>query len=496
MLVHGATVLRRRSDGWGGERLDIEIEEGKISRFLDPGVIPPGPDDLDARNKLAIPGLANLHMHSNDNFLRGRHQQLPLELYMLHAAIPWQTVAAFDERMLEARTLLGAAEALLNGTTCLLDDCYHVGELREGGIDAVLRAYDRIGIRAMVAADLSDLPMPETVAKVPGALDPVLASEFGAHRDDWRDGLDRCLDAARRTNGARVQAMFAASAPQRCSDELLTALAGAAESAETLWTAHLMETRAQAITARERYRSTAVAHLQDLGILSERAVFAHGIWVDADDIATLSRYGAAVVHNPTSNLRLGSGVAPVISMLEGGLKVAIGTDGIACNDAQNLFLEMRLAASLHNIKGFDPSRWLGADQVLDMATKTAGEIVGPAQGRTGELEPGAHADIVLLDLESVAFTPLGGYAANLVYAESGRSVETVLVAGEVVMSGGELVSVGLDTVVGEASEEAKRYFSENAKAFERIAEFQPAFEKALAELAADPHRKNRLLDGE
>lgn len=457
----------------------------------------PHAPDIDGTRRIIIPGLINAHLHSNDDFLRGRVDKLPLEIYML-MAVPVTGVAKISPDDLRTRTLLGAIEGLRTGTTCFLDDCYHIDSLRPEGIDAVMSAYEAIGARAWVTANLSDRPMPDTIPFVRDHLDPRLYGEIvGARTISAAAALEMCEDAIVRHNkpGERVRVAMAASGPQRCSDDFLRSIWDVVGRHDVPCVTHVLETRVQAITGPLFYGETLIAHMARLGCLTPRTVIAHAVWVTGDDIDAIARSRASVVHNPTSNLRLGSGVAPVPAMLARGINVALGSDGMTSNDAQNMFLEMRLAGCLHNIKNAPYDQWAGAPEAFSMATVGGATALGMPSS-LGQIEPGMDADLSLLDVDSPAYVPLNDPVRNIVFSEYGQSVRTVMVAGEVVVDDGRLVRLDESEFYGEARDAAARFFRDNKEAFDRLSDFVPAFEAAYARARRLCQPGSRWIDGE
>ena len=204
-------------------------------------------------------------------------------------------------------------------------------------------------------------------------------------------------------------------------------------------------------------------HLASLGILGPSLSLAHAIWIEPADIALFAESGAMPVHNPASNLRIGSGLAPIRDFLSNGLSVALGTDGAASNDGQNMFDAMRLVALIHNQAGTDFHHWVTPSQALAMATRNGAQALGQD---SGILASGKLADLVLLRRDTPAFTPLNDVMSQLVFCENGSSVDTVLVNGEVVVENGRLKKLDEREVLRWA-----------AKARERL---NPALEREMA----------------
>jgi len=494
--IRGGRVLARRGQ-WQLDRADVQVSGDRIVKVLaNPAPAPLQDGDLDATGLLVIPGLINAHVHSNDDFLRGRVDKLPLEIYML-MAVPVTGVVEFDAQDLEVRTLLGAAEGLRTGTTCFLDDCYHIDRLRPESIAAVLGAYEKIGMRAWVTANLSDKPMPDTVPYVRDHLAAGQYEEIAASRVPAGEALGYCEQAIRDRNSidSRVKVAMAASGPQRCTDTFLQQIWEIVERYQVPCVCHVLETRIQAITGDLFYGETLVAHMAQLGCLTPRTVMAHGVWVTDSDIEAIAHSGASVVHNPTSNLRLGSGVAPIAKMLRSGVNVALGADGMTSNDAQNLFLEMRLAGCLHNIKGEHYEDWIGAQEAFTMGTCGGARAVGMV-AELGEVAAGKLADLTLLDQDSFAYVPINDPVQNIVFSEYGQSVRHVLVGGELVVRDRRLTRLNEDQLYARGREAAERFFTNNATAFQRIPEFLPAFEAAYRQAWATDYRRDRWLPRE
>jgi 5-methylthioadenosine/S-adenosylhomocysteine deaminase len=495
--IRGGRVLARSHGEWRLARTDVQVSGDRIAKVLnDPPPAPLQDGDLDATGLLVIPGLINAHVHSNDDFLRGRVDKLPLEIYML-MAVPVTGVADFDAEDLEVRTLLGAAEGLRTGTTCFLDDCYHIDRLRPESIAAVLGSYDKIGMRAWVTANLSDKPMPDTVPYVREHLLTGQYEEITRSRLPPGEALAYCEQAIRDRNNTatRVKVAMAASGPQRCTDAFLQQIWEIVERYQVPCVSHVLETRIQAMTGDIFYGETLVAHMARLGCLTPRTVIAHGVWVTDSDIEAIAQSGASVVHNPTSNLRLGSGVAPIAKMLRSGVNVALGADGMTSNDAQNLFLEMRLAGCLHNIKGEHYGDWIGAKEAFTMGTCGGARAVG-MEAELGAVAEGKLADLTLLDQDSFAYVPINDPVQNIVFSEYGQSVRHVLVGGEVVVRDRRLTRINEDDLYARGREAAERFFTNNATAFQRIPEFLPAFEAAYQQAWATEYRRDRWLPRE
>jgi cytosine/adenosine deaminase-related metal-dependent hydrolase len=228
------------------------------------------------------------------------------------------------------------------------------------------------------------------------------------------------------------------SAVQRCSDELLRGCAEISRRRNLPLHIHLAETKAQQVQGENLYGHSLLRHLDSLGVIGKNLSCAHSIWIEDGDVELFARGGATPVHNPASNLRIGSGLAKVKEFMAAGVKVGLGTDGAASNDGQNMFDAVRLAALIHNQAGSDFGRWITPAQALAMATRHGARALGLD---AGTLAPGQFADVVLLRRDTPAYSPLNDVIGQIVFCENGSNVDTVIVNGEIVVQGGRCTKV-------------------------------------------------------
>jgi 5-methylthioadenosine/S-adenosylhomocysteine deaminase len=440
---------------------------------------------VDAHTLLITPGLVNAHMHSWESLFRGTSERVPLESWTL-VTYPVVDAMPVPERLVYLRTLVAGMDALRGGTTSLLDD---VGELPVQSAEAlatVFDAYAELGIRATCTGGIADVA---PVDRLPFVDELLTAEQLAEAREDGSADIERYLQFCReafavhhgRENG-RLRFAVAPSAPQRSTDGLLAAAAALAENHGAVLHMHLLETKLQAIVGQERYGRTIVEHLAELGILdTPNLTLAHGIWLTEGDIELLASSTAAVVHNPVSNLKLGSGVLPWRGLHSAGVTVALGTDGTASNDSLRMLEVVKQAALLHTLTDPDPSSWPSTDEVLWSATRAGAQATGLPH-TVGALERGRAADLVVFDLEATtSFTPAGDTARQLVFAENGSSIAEVWVDGEVVVEGGRMTRVDEAAILREFRTLAAEYHA----AGERMREAN----ERLAPLVAEVHRR-------
>jgi guanine deaminase len=479
-------------DGPAGHRLgdpvDIRIRGRIIEAILPHDPTAAGaPDAVDVRGLLAVPGLINGHIHSHETFHKGRYENLPLEVWMHYVRPPFPGPALTAEEVY-LRTMLGALESLRGGATTVVDDVNHFPHLREDHIEAVFRAYDDAGLRALVSVSLFDRPFFRAVPFLEEEMPAdQLARLAAAEPPDPARLLDLARDLLRRRHPRdhRVAFLVAPSAPQRCSERFLTALLGLAHEAEAPAIIHVHETRLQAVTAQLAYGRTMIALLDGLGLLRPGLSLIHGVWLTPDDVRRLAAAGATVQHNPVSNLRLGSGLAPVRALLDAGVNVSLGSDGCGSCTTLGMLQVVGAAASLHALRGDDPRDWVGAREAWTMGTVNGARALGFGE-RLGRLAAGALADIVCYRLDGVGFTPLNDPLRQLVLGERGSSIDTVAVDGRLVMRGGNIVTVDEPALLVAARAAHARLLPEIARCDALVETIRPVYERIYARCLAQP----------
>ncbi len=474
ILIKGGLVLDLAVDRHAVSA-DILIEGDRIAAVGASLIEQEADVILDARDRVVMPGLVNAHLHSWEVPFRGRYEGLPLELWGL-SAYPFLQIRPLPPRLIRLRTILVAIESLKNGVTSVLDDVLQVGGQELEGLTEVFGGYADVGLRANVSLRMVDRSWLETLPFAKETL-PAELWELGQSTTPppaayYEAICDQAFkDLHRPAIGQRF--VVAPSAPQRCTPELLQLAAALAEEHDTAFHIHLLETRLQAVTAKLLYGESPVSYLEHLGVLSDRVTFAHAVWLTDSDISTIAAHGASVVHNPVSNLKLGSGVFPYARAHAAGIRLALGSDGISSNDSARMFEVVKLAALLHTVSDPSLERWPRAADILDAATRGGAESVGLCD--VGRLAAGQAADIVLLDRRSLAFTPMNDLARQLVYAENGSSVRTVIVQGQIVLEDGRCVRIDEDDLIHEAGELFENFLSEHAASEARHAPFLPYF---------------------
>ena len=366
---------------------------------------------VDLPDHVLIPGLVNAHVHAGMNLLRGFADDLPLMRWLSEAIWPAEAEHA-SAAFVRDGSLLAAAEMLAGGiTTC--NDMYFFP-------DAAAEAFDRVGMRAMIGMVVIEFP----TAYASGP-DDYLAKGL-AIRDNWK-GYDR------------LQFCLAPHAPYTVSDDTFKRILNLADELDLTIHVHLHETASEISQAIEQTGMRPLERLDRLGIVGPNLLAVHAVHLDAAEITTLRAKGSRVVHCPSSNMKLASGIAPVRGLLAAGIPVALGTDGAASNNRLDLFQEMRHAALLAKVASSDASA-VPAHQALWMATMGGAHAIG-MESTVGSITEGKQADLVAISLASLETQPCFDPVSQLVYAAGREHVSHVWVDGNLSAENGKVLQI-------------------------------------------------------
>ncbi len=494
-LITNARVLTLDDDDHEYACANLLIEGRRISA-IGPDVTHAAPDRLiDARGKLAMPGLINGHFHSPGNLMCGALTDMPLELFMLFEVPPLAS-NHISARTAYVQTLLGAVEMLKLGITAVHDDPYHNPEPSPEVIDAIMQAYAASGMRATVSINhpnkieyekypfLAHL-LPQNVIEQMGRARLWTAQEIGSlyqwFHQKWHGAAD-----------GRLRIAVSNSAPQRVTNDYFGILSDFSRTHDLPFDIHMLETKLQRVLGQEKFGKSLVRMVNDLGFLDERMLVIHAIWVDEQDMALLAASGCTVAHNPVCNLKLGSGVMPFRRLRRHGIPIAVGTDERNTDDTTNVWGAMKTAGLIHKITDPDYREWPTAHEILRCATRggargmrldgTSG--TSGTSGTIGQLTPGCQADLILVDLDTLPFTPLNDLRRQLVFCENGSSVTMTMVAGTVVVENGRVLTVDEAALKAEVRELASET-SATLQATEAAArELEPYYRAMVARAAA------------
>lgn len=439
-LIRGARVLDAMAHA--APLLDVLVVDGLVTAIGADLTAPDGVPVVDAADRMLIPGLVNAHTHAHGALVKGLGDRWALE-HLLNAGRWMNSGLLLEDKYLSAQ--LNAAELVRKGCTAVYDLYAEFPLPTPEGIDAVARAYNDVGMRAVVAPMVADRTLFESI---PGVLEAVPE----AHRADLTpvraSPVEAIAAACRKAFDAWsydrdwIRPALAPSIPLHCTPEFLATCLRLSRDFDIGLHTHLAESRVQALAGMERYGRTITAYLESIGFLGPKVVAAHCIWLDSDDIGRLADNGCSVVHNPGSNLRLGSGIAPVREMLRRGLAVGLGTDGSSCSDHQNMFEAMRMASLVSRVRPSHVDDWIGTEEAVHMAISGGAKALGlPA--RAPSLTVGAQADIVFLNLGNLNFIPFNDPTNQLVHSENGDSVDSVMIGGKWVLRNGRFETIDI-----------------------------------------------------
>lgn len=429
VVVVGAAVLTMEPGAEPITNGAVAIADGRIAavgpaeELLD---LAPSGALLAASDCLVMPGLVNTHAHLAMTLLRGLADDLPLTTWLEQHIWPAEK-AHMDRDTVRLGTELAVAEQLLGGVTTTTD-MYFFG-------DDVADVIAAAGMRGVVAESLIDFPTPR--CQTPEEM------------------MDRQRELAEQwADHPLIVPSIAAHAPYTVSAANLVKEAELADELGLPLQVHVSETRWEVEKLLAEKGKSPVAYLADLGVLGERVIAAHCVHVSPEDIEILAEFEVGVAHNPVSNLKLASGVAPVAAMLARGVKVALGTDGTASNNTLDMFRDLQLTALLHKGVGLDPTV-LPARTVLEMATVGGARVLG-LDDRVGSLREGKEADLICVSVDALHATPLYDPYSHLVYAARASDVRHVMVRGRLLVKDRELKTVDRDRVRAAALEAAGR----------------------------------------
>jgi 5-methylthioadenosine/S-adenosylhomocysteine deaminase len=376
---------------------------------------------IDAAGAIVIPGLVNAHAHAPMVLYRGLADDLRLQEWLEKYIFPAEAKTVTPQ-MVRAGTRLAALEMIQSGTTVYADMYYFEEE--------IARATRAAGMRGVLGQTIIQFPVPD--ARTP------------------QEGLARAERFLKEfANDDLIVPAVAPHSPYTVDAKTLLASRALATKYGAPILIHVAETEAE-LGASEKAHSglSPVGYLESIGFFGPRTLVNHGVWVNASDMKILKSHEAAVSHNPESNMKLASGIAPVPEYLASGITVALGTDGAASNNDLDMFEAMRFAALLHKVKTGDP-RALPAATVLQMATIDGARALG-LEKQTGSLEAGKRADLAIVSTAKARMTPLYDPVSHLVYAAHGDDVQTVLVNGRVLMRDRKMLTLDEGAVLAEA----------------------------------------------
>jgi 5-methylthioadenosine/S-adenosylhomocysteine deaminase len=428
LLIRGGTILTMndRLDTLTG---DVVIRNGRIES-VSPGAGVACDQTIDASGALVLPGFVQTHIHLCQTLFRGFADDLKL-MEWLRLRV-WPMEAAHTAASLRVAARLAASELLATGTTTVLTmETVH-------DTDAVFEAIAEVGIRAVIGKCLMD------------------ADSLAPKRlyQPTREAIDESLSLRKRWQGAaggRISAAFAPRFALSCSRELLEEVGSLSAQQDIIVHTHASEQQDEIALVEQNTGRRNMHYFAETGLLSPRLCVAHCIWVDESEQAAMAEHDVKVLHCPGSNMKLGSGIAPVPELRRRGISVSLGADGAACNNRLNMFDEMRLAATLQALR-VGPGV-LTARDVVWMATREGARALG-LEREIGSIEAGKRADLIVVDTQQPPLVPGPDPYSTLVYATRGTDVRTTIVDGQVLVDGHILQHIDETALVRAARAEA------------------------------------------
>ena len=416
-LLHNCRALLMDEAGTILDNAFVAVEGDKIASV---GTVrPDGPFDqeVDCNGNVLMPGLVNAHTHIPMTLLRGYGGGCDLQTWLNQWIFPAE--AKLDDRAVAAGTGLGLAEMIANGVTTIADMYMHTPTIAQTILEAGISANLSVG---------------GVYFGAPGDFSPDTCGDCRNQirlTEEWHKAGDGQILA-----DASIHGEYTSNAP------LWRWMADYAQKKNLGIHVHVSETEAEHQASLERNGATPIQTLDRYGVWDNRAIAAHCVWTTPEDWAIMAQKGITCVHNPVSNLKLGSGVAPIPAMLKAGVNIALGTDGVASNNATDLFGEMKFAATIHTGVSRDPLAIRPMD-VLRMATCDGAKALGR---KAGKIEAGYTADLILVDFHRPNLTPCHSVADNLVYSATGRDVVMNMARGNIIYKDGTFFTLDLEKI--------------------------------------------------
>lgn len=384
-------------------------------------------ETLSGDNRIVLPGLINGHSHAAMTLLRGVADDLDLMTWLNNYIFPAE-VEFVDAEFVRIGTELACWEMIRGGTTTFVDMYYYP--------DVIAAVVESCGLRAYISATVIDQRSPDA--------------------ENATDSVAKGLEFIDRWQGRhpRITPIFGPHANYTLDGEQLQATRRAANDAGVPISIHMSESPFEVQYSKDNYGTTSIEFFESIGFLDGPTIGAHVVWPTDEEIGILAERKVGVIHNPTSNMKISSGISPVTEMLRAGVHIGLGTDGAASNNDLDMWEEMRLAAFLQKVDRMDPTV-LSASTVLNMATRGGAEAVGLAD-KVGTLAVGMRADLIQVSFDDVHFIPTYDVISHLVYVADEQDVASTVVDGKVLMKDGEMLTIDTERVRREATELAAR----------------------------------------
>lgn len=394
----------------------VLIENDKIAEIgkkIDSG---DADEVLNGDGKLLMPGMVNTHTHISMTLMRGLADDLPLDIWWNDHILPVETNLTGEHCY--AGALLGCIEMIKSGTTTFNDMYFYM--------DDVAMAVEEAGLRCLLSHGMIDLGDDEK------------------RKNEFKESI-RIIKKCHDTAEGRIKVAFGPHTPYTCSQELLEGVRKEADRYGVKIHIHVAETQNEVKIVEENHGVRPFEYLDKIGFLRDDVIAAHAVWLQDEEIEIIKEHDVKLSHNPTSNMKLASGISPVNEMLKKGICVSLGTDGAASNNNLDMLEEMKTAALLQKVHNLDPTA-LPAEKVFEMATIDGATALG-LRDEIGSIEVGKKADLVLLDMKAPHLTPFRHPISHIVYSAKECDVNTVICNGEILMMDRELQTLDETEVI-------------------------------------------------
>jgi 5-methylthioadenosine/S-adenosylhomocysteine deaminase len=432
MIVRGGTIVTMDGSRRVIENGSIAIKNGRIVAIGTAVEIEQtyqAPEIVNATGKVVIPGLINGHTHVPMTLFRGLADDLDLQEWLTKYIFPAEAKNVTED-FVRVGARLGLAEMIRSGTTTYCDMYYFE--------DAIADETSKAGMRGVLGETVIDFPVADnkTNAEAMAYVEKFVAK--------WK-------------GNALITPAIAPHAPYTVSEEHLKAVRAFSDRTSAPIVTHISETKREVDDSLKAKGASPVDYLNRIGFLNNRVIAAHIVWPSEEELGLLKKLGVGIVHNPQSNMKLASGVAPVPQMLKEDLPVGLGTDGAASNNDLNLWEEMDTAAKLHKLFSNDP-KVVTAEEAFEMATIRGARALH-MEKEIGSIEQGKRADLVVVDLDALNQTPFYNIYSDLVYATKAADVRTVIIEGRIVMRDRKLLTLNEETIKADARRYRERIVS-------------------------------------
>jgi 5-methylthioadenosine/S-adenosylhomocysteine deaminase len=380
----------------------IEISDSLVSNDAD--------EVLNASGKVLIPGLVNTHTHLSMALMRGLADDMPLETWLNDHI--WPVEANLNGEHCYAGALLACAEMIKSGTTCFNDMYFFM--------DHVAKAVDKSGLRGILSHGMIDFGDEEK------------------RKQEFKESI-RIIKKCHNTGDGRIKVAFGPHSPYTCSQELLEKVKKESDKYGIRIHIHVSETQKEVSDILETHGLRPFEYLDEIDFLGNEVTAAHAVWLTNSEMEIIRENNVNLSHNPSSNMKLSSGVSPVGALLGKGINVSLGTDGVASNNNMDLLEEMKISALLQKVQTMDPTI-ISSEEAFKMATINGANSLG-LENEIGSIEVGKKADLVLVDMKKPHLTPLRNPISHLVYAANGGDVDTVICNGTILMKNRELLTL-------------------------------------------------------